>query len=308
MITIFEDSNSIEKIANPRKGLATTDNNRFIRFWVEVNLNKVGLNFKDAEIAKQSEKKWFPLNKGGGTREWYGLNLYLINWQNNGLDLKETIIQHYHGGSYTKEIRSEEYYFKDSITWSALTSGKPTFRYSDYGALFDSAGSSMFPLSQDSNYILGLLNSNVGYYILKLINPTLNYGAGTVSNFPLYNKRENDVVENLVSQNISISKQDWDAHETSWDFEENELVRLAKEGLGQITATVSGEVAMQYHSLELLVEEYKTYWTEQFLQLHANEEELNRQFIEIYGLEDELTPDVPPEEITILQQGELSFN
>ena len=308
MITIFEDSNSIEKIANPRKGLATTDNNRFIRFWVEVNLNKVGLNFKDAEIAKQSEKKWFPLNKGGGTREWYGLNLYLINWQNNGLDLKETIIQHYHGGSYTKEIRSEEYYFKDSITWSALTSGKPTFRYSDYGALFDSAGSSMFPLSQDSNYILGLLNSNVGYYILKLINPTLNYGAGTVSNFPLYNKRENDVVENLVSQNISISKQDWDAHETSWDFEENELVRLAKEGLGQITATVSGEVAMQYHSLELLVAEYKAYWTEQFLQLHANEEELNRQFIDIYGLQDELTPDVPPEEITILQQGELSFN
>ncbi len=308
MITIFEDSNSIEKIANPRKGLATTDNNRFIRFWVEVNLNKVGLNFKDAEIAKQSEKKWFPLNKGGGTREWYGLNLYLINWQNNGLDLKETIIQHYHGGSYTKEIRSEEYYFKDSITWSALTSGKPTFRYSDYGALFDSAGSSMFPLSQDSNYILGLLNSNVGYYILKLINPTLNYGAGTVSNFPLYNKRENDVVENLVSQNISISKQDWDAHETSWDFEENELVRLAKEGLGKITATVNGEVAMQYYSLQLLVEEYKTYWTEQFLQLHANEEELNRQFIEIYGLEDELTPDVPPEEITILQQGELSFN
>lgn len=136
------------------------------------------------------------------------------------------------------------------------------------------------------------------------MNPTINTTAGDVLSLP-YIQSDSGEIESLVSQNISISRADWDSHETSWDFKENELVRLAKEGLGKITATVNGEVAMQYYSLQLLVEEYKTYWTEQFLQLHANEEELNRQFIKIYGLEDELTPDVPLEEITILQQGEI---
>lgn len=295
MIAVFENKENIGNIAIPRKGLATTDNNRFLRFWAEVAIDRIGLKYKDAILAGQSGKKWFPLNKGGGTREWYGLNLYLINWLDNGSELKKAIILRYNGGSYTKEIRSEDYYFKDSITWSALTSGKPTFRYSDYGALFDSAGSSMFPLDQDRNLILGLLNSNVGYYILKLINPTLNYGAGTVGNFPLLEHMQKESIEDLVSQNISISKSDWDAHETSWDFQENEIVRLSKE---------QGEDS---HRLSDLMDAYRKYWTEQFLQLHANEEELNRQFIEIYGLEDELTPDVPPEEITILQQGEISI-
>ena len=123
----------------------------------------------------------------------------------------------------------------------------------------------------------------------------MNYEVGQVSQIPYINENS-PMIDSLVSQNISISKSDWDAHETSWDFEENELVRLGKE---------QGEGP---HRLADLMEAYKEHWTEQFLQLHANEEELNRQFIGIYGLEDELTPDVPPEEITILQQGELTFN
>ena len=139
---------------------------------------------------------------------------------------------------------------------------------------------------------------------MKFFNPTLAAQTGSLSKIPVKFGNE-DLLSSLVSQNISISKSDWDAHETSWDFKENELVRLAKEGVGQITATVNGEVVMQYNSLKLLLEEYKAHWTEQFLQLHANEEELNRQFIEIYGLEDELTPDVPLSEVTILQQGEV---
>lgn len=128
--------------------------------------------------------------------------------------------------------------------------------------------------------------------LVPLLNPTIHFKPGNVSSLPYKYFR----CDSLVSQNISISKSDWDAHETSWDFQENELVRLGKE---------QGEGP---HRLADLVEAYKEHWTEQFLQLHANEEELNRQFIEIYGLEDELTPDVPLEEITILQQGELSFN
>ena len=131
--------------------------------------------------------------------------------------------------------------------------------------------------------------------LMKLLSPTMNYEVGQVSQLP-YIDNNSPIIESLVSQNISISRADWDAHETSWDFQENELVRLSKE---------QGESS---HCLSDLMDAYREYWTEQFLQLHANEEELNRQFIEIYGLEDELTPDVPPEEITILQQGELSFN
>lgn len=131
--------------------------------------------------------------------------------------------------------------------------------------------------------------------MFDIMNPTLNLSNGVFGKLP-YIASNIEGIDTIVSQNISISKSDWDAHETSWDFQENELVRLSK---------AQGEGS---HRLSDLMDAYREYWTEQFLQLHANEEELNRQFIEIYGLEDELTPDVPPEEITILQQGELSFN
>lgn len=141
-------------------------------------------------------------------------------------------------------------------------------------------------------YLGGLVNSKIAQSFLDIISPTLDYNAGYVSKIP-YKFIPIENINSLVSQNISISKSDWDAHETSWDFEENELVRLSKE---------QGEGS---HRLSDLMDVYREHWTEQFLQLHANEEELNRQFIEIYGLEDELTPDVPPEEITILQQGEI---
>ena len=138
---------------------------------------------------------------------------------------------------------------------------------------------------------MAFLNTNVFNYILRILNPTLNTGAEVVSSIPII-INEGSFID-IVQQNISISKSDWDAHETSWDFQENELVRLSKE---------QGEGS---HRLSDLMDAYREHWTEQFLQLHANEEELNRQFIEIYGLEDELTPDVPLEEITILQQGEI---
>ena len=152
---------------------------------------------------------------------------------------------------------------------------------------FSSAHSDLFR-------ILGYSNSPIFNKLAAIVNPTINLSNGDFARIPYCDT--NDEVTKIVECNISISKQDWDAHETSWDFQENELVRLSKE---------QGEGS---HRLSDLMEAYREHWTEQFLRLHANEEELNRQFIEIYGLEDELTPDVPPEEITILQQGELSFN
>lgn len=179
----------------------------------------------------------------------------------------------------------------------AICSGNFSARYQPTGFFFDSASTNTFPKEEKNIYtLLALLNSKITKEVLDVVNPTLNILPGYIDCIPYCSElNHNDETETLVSQNISISRTDWDAHETSWDFQENELVRLSKE---------QGEGS---HRLSDLMDAYREHWTEQFLQLHANEEELNRQFIEIYGLEDELTPDVPPEEITILQQGEISI-
>lgn len=313
----FNNSN-LEKEATPKKGLATTDNARFLRIWHEVNSNKIGINFKNKNDAINSNKKWFILNKGGGYRKWYGLNGIVINWYNDGSEIKDTIIKRYNGGSYTKEIRSENRYFTDCLTWSALSSDKLSARYSDYGALFDSAGSSMFP-TENSLYILAFVNSYVAEYIISVLNPTVNYGAGVMGKLPLI-KTNNENIKQKASENIEISKFDWDSHETSWDFQRNELLAVDEQTyMDNINIFVedhykeTGErlcidpAAPQLDSLAWRIEQYKQKWEHKFKQLHENEEELNRQFIDIYGLQDELTSDVPLNEITILQQGEISI-
>jgi hypothetical protein len=211
MLRAFEVGELLEHIATPKKGLATTDNDRFLRLWHEVSINKFNV-------------KWFPLNKGGEFRRWYGNKNYLVNWYDNGAEMKAAIVKRYNGGSYTKEIRSEDKYFLNAITWSALTAGASSFRYSDYMALFDSAGSSMFP-KQNMEYVLGLLNTKITNDILSVINPTLNYGAGSVSNMPvIFDESQLENVKQLVSANIALSRADWDAFETSWDFKRHPLV------------------------------------------------------------------------------------
>ncbi len=210
----------------------------------------------------------------------------MINWENDGELLKNS----------TANLRSKHLYFRKSITWSALTAGKFNIRYSDKKTIFDSSGSSIF-LNKSLNTLeeyTALLNSKMVNSILSIINPTLNYGAGSVSLVPV-KKFISDDINFMSKNNISISKSDWNSREFSYDFKQNELIRLKSD------------------TLEESFNNYKNYWKEQFYQLHENEEELNRQFIEIYGLQDELTPDVPLEEITILQEetgienGELVF-
>lgn len=313
----FNNSN-LEKEATPKKGLATTDNARFLRIWHEVNSNKIGIYFKNKNEAINSDKKWFILNKGGGYRKWYGLNGIVINWYNDGSEIKDAIIKRYNGGSYTKEIRSENRYFTDCLTWSALSSDKLSARHFDYGALFDSAGSSMFP-TESGLYILAFVNSYVAEYIISVLNPTVNYGAGVMGKLPLI-KINKENIKQKASENIEISKSDWDSHETSWDFQCNELLSVDEQTyMDNINNFVedhykeTGErlcidpAAPQLDSLAWRIEQYKRKWEHKFKQLHENEEELNRQFIDIYGLQDELTPDVPLNEITILQQGEISI-
>lgn len=276
----FAGNLALSAVAKPCVGLQTADNARFLRYWHEVNLEKIGFGMKSADEAKESRKKWFPYNKGGNARRWYGNQELLVNWENDGEEIKSF---------KPAVIRNPSYYFKSSIAWSLTSSIGTAFRYFPCGFIFDVNGMSLFT---NNIGLISYLNTKLCTYFLSVINPTLASQIGNVAILP-YCHINSDIETSLAKQNISISKSDWDAHETSWDFQENELVRLNKE---------QGESS---HRLSDLMDAYREHWTEQFLQLHANEEELNRQFIEIYGLEDELTPDVPPEEITILQQGEI---
>ena len=253
-----------------------------LRLWFEIARSKFKDGFSSYEQALASGYKWFPYRKGGGARKWFGNRDYVISFDRESFEILSNQGNH---------LPSRQMYFKEAITWSLTSSQFTAFRFYPQGGIFDVNGMSMFV---DDVSFLGFLNSKICTQLLLIINPTLACQKGDVDKVP-YCMIDSSKIKESVSENISISKQDWNAHETSWDFQENELVRLSKE---------QGEGP---HRLSDLMDAYREHWTEQFLQLHANEEELNRQFINIYGLKEELTPDVPLDEITILQQGEISI-
>lgn len=286
----FAGNLALSAVAKPCVGLQTADNARFLRLWFEVNLGKIGFGCGSAEEALETKRRWFPYNKGGASRKWYGNQEYLINWEYDGIGVKNNL------GAV---IRNPEQYFKVSISWSKVSSTKIAFRYFPKGFIFADAGMSIF---SETNlfYFHGYCNSNVASSFIEILSPTLNYEVGHIGALPI-NIIENSInVEKIVKDNIAISKQDWDSHETSWNFEENPLLSYINKEIAE------GETGKSYN-IESLYNLYTTDWEERFVQLHANEEELNRQFIEIYGLQDELTPDVPLDEVTILQKGEISI-
>lgn len=286
----FAGNLALSAVAKPCVGLQTADNARFLRLWFEVNLEKIGFGCGSAEEALETKRRWFPYNKGGASRKWYGNQEYLINWEYDGIGVKNNL------GAV---IRNPEQYFKVSISWSKVSSTKIAFRYFPKGFIFADAGMSIF---SETNlfYFHGYCNSNVASSFIEILSPTLNYEVGHIGALPI-NIIENSInVEKIVKDNIAISKQDWDSHETSWNFEENPLLSYINKEIAE------GETGKSYN-IESLYNLYTTDWEERFVQLYANEEELNRQFIEIYGLQDELTPDVPLDEVTILQKGEISI-
>lgn len=309
---IFTSNLALSAVCSPTQGLATADNARFLRLWFEVSQSRTGFGFENAASAARSQKKWFPTTKGGSFRRWYGNMYHLVNWQNDGEELTNF------KGSV---IRNRSRYFTSpGCTWSTIASGKPSFRYFNKSWLFETKGSVCFPNNQSNNYfIMGYLNSPLVSSFLQTLAPTLDYHEGPVGRIPFKQVNTNNI-DSIVKSNISISKQDWDAHETSWDFQRNELLTIDAETYAdniqyQIEKheKETGEkicidpAAPELGSLAWRMEQYKLKWEKLFMQLHANEEELNRQFIDIYGLQDELTPDVPLDEVTILQQGEISI-
>ena len=314
----IEECPNLGEISQPRAGLQTSDNNRFLRNWHEVSYAKIGLNLAREEALK-SDFKWFPHNKGGAAREWYGNRDLVINFANDGEELKYWLEHNPNDPtttSWSRNLRNYPLYFHEALTWSAVGSGRLTVRYSPTGSLFDTSGPILVAESQDMlMYILGLTNTVVFDKYLSIFAQGISKGSGHFSNVPFkYDDFSASQIKEFVRECISISKQDWDAHETSWDFQRNGLLDIDADkamsivsDYSDVTGICIDMAAPEPTKLEWLVSMNQMYWDAKFMRLHANEEELNRQFIEIYGLQDELTPDVPLNEVTILQQGEITI-
>ena len=276
---IFE-KNRIEDFFDVRSGIMTGDDEVYLKLWQEVNLNKIGFNCLKSNDIIINKKRWFPLNKGGNFRKWYGNNEYIIDLENNGKRIKNS------GKNF--RLREDIFYFKEGMTWSEVSSSKASFRFSNNGILFGSTG----PMAYENNenkikilMIIGLLNTKLYQYILNIMNPTLHYNVGIIANTPLdltkiflYEKN----IEKISNMNFNISKEEWDSRETSWDFERLSLI--------------------DSKDLKTAYENYCNHWRDNFVQLHKNEEELNRLFIEIYDLQDEMDEKVSFDDVTILKK------
>lgn len=268
-------------IANPRQGLATGENDRFTRLWYEIGNDNINFGAVSREEAKASRLKWFPYNKGGEFRKWYGNNDYVVNWEFDGLEIRNFKDEH---GKLRSRPQNMDFYFKPSITWSKISSGSIAFRYKPAGHIFDVAGTSIFANSDLIKYLQGFCNSCVALTIANILSPTLNYEVGHVASFPIsINDLHKEKVEKIVCTNIAISKNDWDSFETSWDFIRHPLIKFR---------TDSRSLADNYAAWEQSS-------IDQFNKLKINEEELNRLFIDIYGLQNELTPEVSEKDVSI---------
>ena len=274
---IFEKNQKLGEVGEAKVGLQTGDNNKFLRLWNEVNYSRIGYNMSNSEEALESKKKWFPYNKGGEFRKWYGNQEYLVNWENDGYEIKNF----YDGkGKLRSRPQNTEYYFKESISWGLITSAGSSFRYFPKGFIFDISAVTYF-IEKKEKEILGVLNSKYFLELSQIINPTINFSNGVFALLPAL-FIENGKFNNLVQQNIDISKEEWDSRETSWDFEKLSLI--------------DGK------DLKTAYENYCSHWRDNFVQLHKNEEELNRLFIEIYDLQDEIDEKVAFDDITILKK------
>ena len=256
----------LSDFAQTKQGFATGDNDRFLRFWHEVSdVNTAFLCKKGANL------KWFPCNKGGSYRKWYGNNTYLANWYNDGSEMR---------GFSGSVIRNPQFYFREGITWSSLAN-QLSLRFSPAGFIFESKGSMCF-VNERKNlwYILGLLNSKVTAVALSVLSPTLDFHEGPMLKVPVEKPLLTEQVDRFVENSVEISKDDWDSFEISWDFQHHPLIRSV--------STVADAFA-----------QWEDECNERFNQLKANEEELNRIFIDIYGLQDELTPEVEDKDVTV---------
>ena len=265
-------------------GMRTGDNERFLRLWTEVSNEKAKMNCTSKKEAIDSGFKWFPYNKGGEFRKWYGNLWYVVNWENDGSEIKELVRKVYPqlGDNLGWKISNEDKYFCKGLAWSRISTSYFGVRLCDNNLIFDTNAPMMFANDESMlNYYAGILTSKVATAILQIINPTITFQVGDIGEVPIIVKKELcPQVDALVEEAKKLSRFEWDSYEISWDFKKHPLLRNV--------STIS-EAFTQWQSE----------CDDRFNQLKANEEELNRIFIDIYGLQDELTPEVEDKDVTV---------
>ncbi|MBN2373126.1 BREX-1 system adenine-specific DNA-methyltransferase PglX [bacterium] len=278
---VFVKGIALKELGDTRQGMATSDNNRFLRVWSEVSFDKAFLKAKSRDEAFDSGKKWFPYNKGGNFRKWFGNSEFFVNWEKDGKELLEYAASLY--GSPTRTIKSISEYFKPCVSWSKISSSHLAMRYYPSGYLFDVAGCSIFsPSENELMFLLGYSNTIMVRRFLANISPTLNFEAGQIASLPILRMNQTAFIE-LPRRLIQKSKKDWDSYETSWDF--TNLPLLYPD--------------YRQSTLKDTYTKLRTHWRDMTLEMQRLEEENNRIFIDAYGLQDELNPEVPINEITL---------
>ena len=289
LLTAFIKGKKLGEMADSKQGLATADNNRFLRLWYEVDIDKMTFSCENEEESSSGLYKWYPYNKGGEFRKWYGNNDYVVNWEYNGREIRNFTDDK---GKLRSRPQNTQFYFRESFSWSLVTSSVAAFRYKPMGHIFDVAGMSCFSQT-NLLYLLALCNTKVVMKILEIIAPTINYQCGDIANIPVLiaDKENRNKIETLAQSNIETSRYDWDSFEASWDFQCHPLI--------QNCHGVDNEKGEEQAYIEDAYTEWEFDCNRRFNQLKANEEELNRIFIDIYSLQEELTPEVEDKDVTV---------
>lgn len=279
VIKAFDKANLVGEISEPRVGMATANNDRFVRLWHEVDRKKFGNDLSSREMAIKSKKKWFPFAKGGEQRKWYGNNDTVVNWENDGFEIQNF------KDEKTGRIRSHnynlDYIFNSALTWTVIGTEKTSFRFCPVGFLYSNSGYGMFCDNENNKYyLLGFMNSKVATSLLQILSPSMGFESGYLRRLPLILTDSFFEIIDLVKVCIEQSKEEWDSYEASWDFQHNPL-------------------CCKISTIAEAFRNWQNMCDSRFKQMKVNEKELNRFFIDIYGLQDELTPEVEDKDITV---------
>lgn len=311
ILDLLASDNCVAKYGSALSGLSTSDNERFLRYWNEVSFPNISFSYDSCESTLDGRYKWVPHNKGGSFRRWYGNRDYVVNWKNDGEEIKIAVVNNPTDPdttSWSRRIFNWNKFFKEGISWSDVATGKLACRFIPAGTIFNATGPTFFANDKnDEYYFLALFNTKVFQEFLNLVCPGLHYNTGPISKLPVIISDSERVVR-ISQENVCLSRADWDSFEISWDFKQHPLVALrGNYEEAEVTLyqddLIDGIVPVEYSHVSPPIQQAFEAWErlcdERFNALKSNEEELNRIFIDIYGLQDELTPEVEDKDVTV---------
>ena len=301
VLALLSEENTVGKYGNALSGLSTSDNNKFLRVWFEVNYKTIGFDYHNCKETLNGHYKWVPHNKGGSFRRWYGNRDYIVNWENDGSAIKYAVVHNPtdpNTTSWSRRIFNTNYYFREGISWSDVATGKLACRYVPEGVIFNATGPTFFVDDKELTwFFIALFNSSVFQEFLNLVCPGLHYNIGPISRLPVHYDPDGKIVL-LAKDNVDLAKKEWDSYEISWDFKRHPIVPPVQNvnhdrEMSQSSPFKGNGQLSSYYDKWMQECNYR------FNQMKANEEELNRIFIDIYGLKDELRSEVDEKDVSI---------